>query len=76
MAANEFGNFMGGFQGAAYDLVYSPNDPFAVALVLGMGIVYHNSPFNETEAKNDPLDDTGRPDIIAGIRAARTFLPH
>jgi hypothetical protein len=70
MNADQFGNFIAGFQGAAYDANYFP--PIALATVKAAGIGYHVT--GRTKAPNDPWDKTGMPDINAGAKAATNFI--
>jgi RHS repeat-associated protein len=73
MNADQFGNYIAGFQGGAYDhnlnpypflLVPFPPPFLALPLVQGAGVYYHIS--GKTKAKNDRFDRTGMPDILAG----------
>jgi uncharacterized protein RhaS with RHS repeats len=66
MDANQFGNFMAGFEASAYDQEYfettgGGNAELAVILA---GLYYHMS--GKTHAHNDPFDKTGMPDILNG----------
>jgi hypothetical protein len=68
--ADQFANYVAGFQGGAYDSAFSLangqfGQPFiAEGLVEDAGILYHL--YGKTKAKNDPLDQTGTPFIHAG----------
>jgi RHS repeat-associated protein len=70
MNADQFGNYIAGFQGAAYDVTYPV--PVGLASVIVAGVGYHIT--GRTKAPNDRLDRTGRPDIDAGAAAAAGFL--
>jgi RHS repeat-associated protein len=74
MDAAQFGNFIAGFQGAAYDHYYfwTTGTIWAQAAVEVYGIKYHLR--GATKAKHDPFDRTGRPDIRAGERVGWNFL--
>ncbi len=63
LRSDEFGNYIAGYQGEAYDSNVTSLVP-ALGLVLLAGIAYHVA--GRTEAKNDPLDYTGAPMIWAG----------
>lgn len=72
LTADQFGNFIAGFQGQAYD-----NTPYwtpysALGFVEIAGIAYHNIP-GGSEAKNDRLDRTGLPFVNAGAEYAKKF---
>jgi len=75
MNRDQFGNFVAGFEGASYDRMYfltgGGNAEVAVSL---FGIAFHVN--KETKAKNDPLDSTGRPDILTGQEAGWSFNPN
>jgi hypothetical protein len=73
LSADQMGNFIAGFQGAAYDKVFEGGAPVAEKMVEAGGIYYHIT--GATKAKNDPLDKTGRPDIKAGEAAGQKFTP-
>jgi hypothetical protein len=62
----QFGNYIAGFEGAAYDQEYfwTTGAIWAETAVEDFGILYHLS--GKTEAKNDPFDLTGLPDIFNG----------
>jgi hypothetical protein len=67
MNADEFGNYIAGFQGAAYDgNVFSPFS--ALDAVYAAGLYYHLT--GNTKAVNDPFDNTGRPMITRGAQDA------
>ncbi len=71
--ADQFGNYIAGFEGAAYDNYYfwTTGAFVAEAGVELYGIKYHIT--GATKAKNDPLDKTGRPDIRAGEKDGWNF---
>ena len=71
MNADQFGNYIAGFQGAAYDAKVTSPFP-ALLTVMGFGILYHVT--GETKAINDPLDLTGLPDVLAGGLGVGPFL--
>jgi len=73
MNADQFGNYVAGFQGAAYDHYYfwTTGAFTAQASVEAVGIYYHLT--RHTKATNDPWDKTGRPDIRAGERDGWNF---
>jgi hypothetical protein len=79
MNADQFANYMAGFQGAAYDSYYfwSTGLLFAQFNVKLPGVLYHLD--GRTKAKNDPYDRTGSPMINAKKRMAgvltRTAVP-
>ena len=73
MNANQMGNFVAGFQGAAYDKKYNDSVPVAQTTVEAYGIKYHL--LKQTKAKDDPFDRTGMPDIKKGEAAGMTFKP-
>lgn len=65
MNAAEFGNYVAGFQGAAYDLTFLGRFlALAQPMVELAGVTYHAT--GNTSARNDPWDRTGMPDIKAG----------
>jgi hypothetical protein len=84
MTATDFGNYIAGFQGGAWDdafygdreIGYSPKHlwqlRYAEGVVQGFGILYHLIP-GQSFAKNDPLDKTGRPWITLGADDGRSF---
>ncbi len=68
MDPSHFGNFIAGWEGAAYDNAYleggwSPGSGAELAME-GGGLWYHA--MGQTLAINDPLDFTGMPDILKG----------
>ena len=71
--ANQFGNYIAGFEGAAYDQNYfwTTGALTAQASVEIYGVIYHLR--GATKAKDDPWDKTGRPDIRAGERDGWNF---
>ena len=72
MTAPQFGNYIAGFAGKAYDQTYSPFGlPVAEAAVKAGGIAYH---LGDGFPPPDPLDKTGFPDINNGENAAPGFL--
>jgi len=72
MSDAAFGNFIAGFAGQAYDDTYGGN--LALDTVLLYGIGYHIQQYENGETNfGDILDASGRPDILAGARAARSF---
>ena len=73
MNADQFGNYMAGFEGAAYDHFYFWTTGLITAQVAVeiYGIKYHIT--GQTKAKNDPWDKTGRPDIRRGERDGWSF---
>jgi RHS repeat-associated protein len=73
MNADQFGNYIAGFEGAAYDQNYfwTTGGLTAQASVEVWGIAYHMS--GRTKAHTDPFDTTGRPDIRAGERDGWNF---
>ncbi len=67
MNADEFGNYIAGYQGAAYDgNLLSPFS--ALDAVYAAGLWYHLT--GDTKAVNDPFDATGRPFIALGSNGA------
>jgi RHS repeat-associated protein len=65
MDADHFANYMGGFQGAAYDRAFLwTTGGRAQMYVYAAGIYYHL--MGKTKAVNDPFDLTGIPMINAG----------
>ena len=68
--ADEFGNYVAGFQGAAYDRKYHPH-ALAKSLVEEAGLFFHL--IGNTKAKDDPYDDTGFPLIHAGEADGGSF---
>jgi RHS repeat-associated protein len=76
MKSNEFGNYIAGFGGAAYDRRYR----WSTGIFHGAGIAvklygvgYHI--LGKTEAPDDPFDATGFPMITAGEVDGNTFGP-
>jgi RHS repeat-associated protein len=71
--ADQFGNYIAGFEGAAYDQNYfwTTGAIWAEASVKIFGVIYHVR--GATKAKDDPWDKTGRPDINAGERDGWNF---
>lgn len=83
LSAPEFGNYIAGFRGSAYDRQYTP---MAGGFVAAAGLVFHYGEawawvFNKAglanmpDAEFDPLDFTGLPLIYAGYADALTFNP-
>ena len=72
--ADHMGNFIAGFEAAAYDRAYASGAPAAELLVELGGIGYHLA--GNTKAENDPFDETGMPAIQAGERAGAKFNPN
>jgi RHS repeat-associated protein len=72
--AGQFGNYVAGFQGAAYDQKYfwTTGAIWAETAVKGFGILYHIIP-GQSKAVNDPFDRTGFPDINAGEKDGWNF---
>ena len=66
MNAAQMGNFIAGFEGAAYDRKYfwTTGALWAELGVETGGRLYHVS--GATKARNDPFDRTGMPDIRRG----------
>jgi RHS repeat-associated protein len=73
MTADQFGNFIAGFQGQAYDNGPYPTPYSALGFVEIAGLIYHNIP-GQSKATNDRLDNTGLPYVNAGAEYAKTFL--
>lgn len=72
MNSAQFGSFVAEFQAEAWDLTYlGPFLNLAVPLTEVYGIEFHAS--GNTDVKNDPWDQTGRPDIKAGELSAVRF---
>jgi RHS repeat-associated protein len=76
MDADQFGNYIAGFQGAAYDQAYNTSSGFSILpvaknIVESAGILYHL--MGLTKAHNDPFDHTGMPMIQAGERDGAVF---
>jgi len=69
--ADEFGNFIAGFEGKTWEDKYNGGLPFALPLVHLGGIFYHLA--GNSKAHNDPWDTTGFPAIRAGARFADQF---
>ena len=65
LTADQFGNYMAGYQGSAYDQYVTSPFP-ALATVYADGIWYHLR--GDTKAVNDPFDLTGIPDIHMGAQ--------
>ncbi|MDR3565612.1 MAG: RHS repeat-associated core domain-containing protein, partial [Negativicutes bacterium] len=76
MNRDQFGNFVGGFEGASYDRMYflTTGGVAAEYVVHIYGIKFHLA--GNTKAKNDPLDFTGLPDILTGRVAGWSFNPN
>ncbi len=76
MDAAQFGNYIAGFEGAAYDATWaSGGAPVAEAGVKAGGIFYHVGDAENGDIPwSDALDSSGRPDINAGENAASNFL--
>ncbi len=73
LSADQFGNFIAGFQGQAYDNGPYPVPYSTLSTVEMAGIGYHL--IGQTKAVNDPLpDNTGLPYVNAGAEYAKTFL--
>ena len=73
LSAPEFGNYIAGFGGGAYDQAYAPLTSAAGFGVLAAGLYYHltDSIFHPTDfLAHDPLDFTGGPFIDAGRLAS------
>jgi len=66
MKGHQFANFLAGFEGASYDRNYfwTTGAIWAQLAVNIGGVGYHFQ--GATQAQNDPLDFTGRPDIHLG----------
>ncbi len=67
MNASQFGNYLAGFEGAAYDYQYrwtTGSGGSAESAVYWFGLYYHLS--GRTKSKWDKWDNTGRPDIFNG----------
>ena len=60
--ADQFGNFIAGYEAASYDTKYGVS--LALDAVVDAGIGYHL--LGATKAINDPFDLTGLPDIFNG----------
>jgi RHS repeat-associated protein len=74
MSAGDFGNYIAGFQGGAYDRKFNqavPGTSFASGLVALAGIYYHAT--GDTDVPNDPWDKTGMPWINSGIDDGYNF---
>jgi RHS repeat-associated protein len=74
MSAGDFGNYIAGFQGAAWDQKFHqavPDTTFASALVEAAGIYYHL--MGDTDVPNDPWDKTGMPWIKLGEAAGKLW---
>jgi RHS repeat-associated protein len=83
MNADQFGNYIAGFQGGAYDRHYFnpflPSPPFlppgfASSSVGLAGLYFHIT--GKTKATDDKFDTTGAPDVLAGIQAGLSFKPN
>jgi hypothetical protein len=76
MDADQFANYVAGFQGAAYDSYYfwTTGMFFAEMDVKAAGILYHA--VGLTKAKNDPFDRTGFPMINRGEKDGWNFDPN
>jgi hypothetical protein len=61
--ADQFANYMAGFEGGAYDANYWPHWGATAAVRLA-GRAYHA--LGQTKSPDDPGDMTGMPDINAG----------
>lgn len=68
MNAWQFGNYIAGFQGAAYDEKYF----WTTGAVKAAGLYYHLT--GDTDAQNDPFDRTGFPDINNGEKDGWNFF--
>lgn len=73
MDSDHFGNYMAGFQAAAYDDAFYWTTGFiwAEAINKTAGVLYHVT--GRTKAVNDPWDHTGFPMINAGEKDGSTF---
>jgi hypothetical protein len=73
MNAGEFGNYIAGFEGAAYDQYYfwTTGAVNAQTLVEGARIYYHIT--GQTKAPHDPFDLTGLPHVFRGERDGWQF---
>jgi RHS repeat-associated protein len=72
MSDAAFGNFIAGFAGQAYDDTYGGH--LALETVLLFGVGYHIQAYENGKIDfGDILDASGRPDILAGARSARSF---
>ena len=73
MSADDFANYVAGFQGAAYDekFFWTTGFIWAEASVKLAGIAYHL--FGRTKSKDDPFDRTGFPMINAGEKDGSRF---
>ncbi len=65
LTADQFGNYIAGYQGAAYDQYVTSPYP-ALATVYADGLYYHI--MGDTKAVNDPFDTTGFPYIHMGAQ--------
>lgn len=72
MDADHFGNYMGGFQGAAYDRAFFwSTGGRAEMYVYAAGLYYHMT--EQTKALDDSFDATGFPIIDAGTQDEWNF---
>jgi RHS repeat-associated protein len=67
LTASQFGNYIAGYEGEAYDEKFG-HSYFALHAVYLGGKFYHQN--GGSGAKNDPQDLTGLPDILAGAFGA------
>jgi hypothetical protein len=76
MDAWQFGNYVAGFQGGAYDERYfwTTGAIWAETAVKSFGLAFHLRGW--TNAQNDPYDETGTPDINAGEADGWNFHLH